>query len=586
MSTLIPSGNIRLEYLNNTAYLNYPDYGWMESGSPTPKLQTIIKESDRLTKDKWAFVKPNESFIGSEATAAYDLVMPTYWNTSGNYPKSNGIGYNDDAKLHGIVEAENTYTGFISPNVSLNPSGTTYDMPNEAYSSYTPELCPGYIHLADSKAYMYANKVTKVIKTYSDNSVYYFNMDDIDERHPVYYKQSSSTYATIRDSLRNTESPEPGILTVESGGCLNRDESEVIPGVSPYTPFVVTNNVDKLNAYNMEHLIFDGVESTKPITTTYINYDEGFIHIENPTDGVIILMYNKKGTEYTTPHNMDASPITWDAKDRAISIVSGLTTPYHTNVYMPTQRVGNVSGSLPVVINIRDDNGIPVSGFQFAVNNKYYIKDVDGNTLDSAETNEVTVSGVSLLELSNLSVSKHIVLNNRAVGYAYVGRRNTFTEPYPGVLGSTFITNEYGTAYLDLALKPYNEPVSLVEYYYEVSGITSTLPDSTIIKIEMERQDIITNMESNFYGHYVTNDYIPMLSPQVRILNLGYEDIPVSGWVYGFQALAYEFDNWMDTRDTYVVLDAYPSGDYSVIMSSTLSGQYAVVYDEVLETCL
>jgi hypothetical protein len=595
---LIPSGQIRLEYLNNIPYLTHQDYGWMTSGEPTTKLQSLIRESDRKMRDSWEFVVPNESFISVDDVPVYDVSVASNWNASGDYPTSHGIGYNDDLQLSTIVNAEREYTNYESVDLYLDTSGVASTPPDEAFNSYLPEMHPGYFYHDEDKFYTYPNKVTKVIRTASGDSVYdisagsVYNLDveDLDPAHPVYGVVLHEDFDTIVSGLPSYKQPTDGVVYAETELAPPIPEVTVASGaIQPYTSHIRTTNVSGLVTVptrNYSHLISTSNEETAvPHDDTYINLRQSFIHIEDPVDGVFVLTYNKKGHDKVTAHDIDVSPITWDADERALSIISGVSVPYWVKQYMPTDRINNFDSTIPVILNVRDTNGVPVSGYPMTVTPNYVLTDTDGSTINGYVSG-VTISGEPLLRISGLPANKHINLNNRAIGFSVPGSNTILSHEPVTIPGTILYTNDYGSAYFDVSVSGHSEPVSLVDYEFDIAGTDIPVSGDTTLTVHLETNEIVASGLANASGEYITDGTVPKLSPTVVGKDIINENIKVSGWIYGMSAKMYTRDAWLDTQSPYEIVESFPSGNVSVINSTHVSGSYVFAYDEVLATCL
>lgn len=590
MDNLIISGNVRLEYLNDGEYLYYSDYGWFVSGEPTEQLASIIEESDRISKDKWITVKPNDSFISIDDTPLFDVTIPTHWNVSGDYNDSNGIGFDNELNLEVVESAEDEYDSYISKDTYLDQSKYKYDVPNERVSSYLPKFVGGYGYINGDKIYAYPNKVTKIIKTTSTNTIYSIDISDIDHTHPVFIAKSTDDYDTMKTTLRNYVDVSDSILYIESRFANNDDPQTINNTIAPYTPFAIVSSRESdlgtdNNISHNEHVVLENTDTTTPKSHTYINMRYGFINVETPQDGVVILTYNKKGYEHVVPHNVDVSPITWDAETRIATIVSGTSVPYYSSIYTPYTRINNTDATVPVVVNIRDANGIPVSGVTITATDTYDVTDENGTEL--IHTIGSYISGdIELVSISDVPESKTVVVNdNRAVGYTHASGANIYIEPNPEITSST-VTDTYGSAYLEISTTSYYEPVSTLAFAYDIESPDIGISGDVTLNIEIENRDIIASGIIDKTGGYVDSNYIPYIKQKAILNTFNNQNTVVDGWLYGAHAKLYSKLDWLNDNETFTVVKSIPSGEQSVIQTNTISGEYVLVYDEVNQTCL
>jgi hypothetical protein len=248
--------------------------------------------------------------------------------------------------------------------------------------------------------------------------------------------------------------------------------------------------------------------------------------------------------------------------------------------------VNNTEFDLPVVVNVRDSNGLPVSGYAFSVVNSYNITRPDGTIMAGASALETEVSGIEVLAISNTMAGQHVVLNNRSVGLSKLIDTTVLTERYPVPSPTLLETDEYGSAYLDIHIVPRSEPVSKVTYTYEISGVNQGVSGTTEITFSVERKDIREDAITVGSGWYAVDDVTPHLEPHAYVEFLAYNDVMVDGWVYGGKAELYTVGDWYDQQPTYETIIGTPSGSSTILYTSGFSGDYVISYNEVKPTWL
>jgi len=574
---------VRLEYLNNSAYLFHEDYGWWDEtlNRPTSKLMNLIKMNDNITKNKWGNIIPNESFINTNYSPLFDIVIPTYWDVMAAYPSSNGIGYGEHLKLDRASswdDIDELRDWYVPPTVFLNPSSVPIDTPNDQYINYLPVMEPGFGYINDTKFYVFPNKVTYVINAHSNQSLYYIDTKSMGNGYPVYiYKNNSVTYNDVKSALVKYDEIESGEqLRLRSIQFNYNDETAIVDNIQPYIPMQIID--DKLSYIELSYSTYKLIGNTLTNIIKdydYINLTDGFLYIHEPFDGVIILTYNEAGFDDVVIKNVDLSPITWDADDRVLSIIDQLKEPYTIYIIQPINTINNVDTEVNLTVVVKDSDNVPVDNITLAATEVMKLEDLSGNDI-AATIEEVTYNGDTFYKIYNIPVDTDILLNNSIV----IGRIHQPSEylliyKSLDILTAVINTNKYGAADIKIQSHETRIPFSNIQYYIKVSHGTY---ESTYTLVKTNNINF-TPPEDNIMTHTA-----PITTRQTVIDDYNNNTITTQEFIWGGYVRAYTLSDWDNDIDNYIHIPAYNGKSITTIDASSLSGTYVLQYDVIQNT--